>query len=48
VTDDMIAKAAQLASESGNLGSDVYFSADYKKELLRVVAKRALKDALGA
>jgi CO/xanthine dehydrogenase FAD-binding subunit len=48
VTDDMIAKAAQLASESGNLGSDVYFSADYKKELLRVIAKRALKDALGA
>ena len=48
VTDDMIAKAAQLASESCNLGSDVYFSADYKKELLRVVAKRALKDAVGA
>jgi carbon-monoxide dehydrogenase medium subunit len=48
VTDDMIVKAAQLASESCNLGSDVYFSADYKKELLRVVAKRALKDAVGA
>lgn len=48
VKDDMIVKAAQLASESGNLGSDVYFAADYKKELLRVVAKRALKDAVGA
>jgi carbon-monoxide dehydrogenase medium subunit len=48
VKDDMIVKAAQIASESGNLGSDVYFSADYKKDLLRVVAKRALKDAVGA
>lgn len=48
VKDDMIVKAAQLASESGNVGSDVYFAADYKKELLRVVAKRALKDAIGA
>lgn len=48
VKDDVIVKAAQLASESGNVGSDVYFPADYKKELLRVVAKRALKDAIGA
>ena len=48
VTEDLIAQATQLASESGQMRSDVYFTADYKKDLLRVVVQRALKDALGA
>jgi carbon-monoxide dehydrogenase medium subunit len=48
ITDSLIKSAAQLASEDGKIGMDIYFSAEYKKELLKVMLKRAMKQALKA
>jgi carbon-monoxide dehydrogenase medium subunit len=48
ITDSLIEKAAQAASEDGKTGTDIYFSAEYKKELLKVMLERAMKQALKA
>ena len=48
ITGSLIEKAAQVASEDGRTGADIYFSAEYKKELLKVMAGRAMKQALKA
>jgi aerobic carbon-monoxide dehydrogenase medium subunit len=47
LTDALIEKAAGVATDSGNVGSDVMFSADYKKKVLKTMVKRALKEAVG-
>lgn len=41
----VIAKAAQVAAEDAQAVSDIYFSAEYKKELLKVMVARAIKQA---
>ena len=46
ITEELIEKAGQTASEDGQTGSDLFFSAEYKKELLRAMVKKALKQAL--
>jgi len=46
ITDELIEKAGQTASEEGQTGADLFFSAEYKKELLKVMVKKALKQAL--
>jgi len=48
ITDSLIEKTAQLASEDGKIGTDIYFSAEYKKDLLKVMVERAMKEALKA
>jgi CO/xanthine dehydrogenase FAD-binding subunit len=48
ITDSLIEKTAQIASEDGKTGTDIYFSTEYKKELLKVMVKRAMKLAFKA
>lgn len=48
VTDEVIEKAAQIAADNGTVGSDVMFSAEYKKKVLKTMVKRAIKEAAGA
>lgn len=48
ITDTLIEKTAQMASEDGKTGADIYFSAEYKKELLKNMVERAMKQALKA
>jgi aerobic carbon-monoxide dehydrogenase medium subunit len=45
ITDALISKAAETAAEGGTTGSDLMFTADYKKKVLRVMVERALKEA---
>ncbi len=45
VTDKRIDEAAKAAAEEAHTGSDILFSAAYKKELVAVMVKRALKQA---
>jgi CO/xanthine dehydrogenase FAD-binding subunit len=45
VTDGVIAGAAQAVAEDAQVISDIYFSAEYKKELLKVLVRRAIKQA---
>lgn len=45
ITDDLIEKTAQIAAEDGKTGADIYFSAEYKKELLKIMVERAMKQA---
>jgi aerobic carbon-monoxide dehydrogenase medium subunit len=47
LTDALIERAAVVAADSGNVGSDVMFSAEYKKKVLKTMVKRALKEAAG-
>ena len=47
LTDALIEKAAAVAADSGNVGSDVMFSAEYKKKVLKTMVKRALREAAG-
>jgi aerobic carbon-monoxide dehydrogenase medium subunit len=47
LTDALIEKAASIAADSSNVGSDVMFSAEYKKKVLKTMVKRALKEAAG-
>jgi CO/xanthine dehydrogenase FAD-binding subunit len=46
ITDSLIEKTAQIAAEDGKTGADIYFSAEYKKELLKAMVERAMKQAL--
>jgi CO/xanthine dehydrogenase FAD-binding subunit len=48
LTDSVVEKVAQAASEDAKTASDIYFSADYKKELLKGMVKRAIKETLKA
>jgi len=47
ITDSLIEEAADRASQRAKTRSDIEFSAEYKKTLLRVMVKRALKQASG-
>lgn len=46
VTDETIAQAAAIAAEGCKTGSDLQASAEYKKQLLKVMVERALRKAL--
>jgi aerobic carbon-monoxide dehydrogenase medium subunit len=46
VTDALIEQVAQAASEDAHVGADVNFTGDYKKELVKVMVRRAIKKAL--
>ena len=45
ITDKRIDEAAKVAAEDARTGADVLFSAAYKKELVAVMVRRALKQA---
>jgi carbon-monoxide dehydrogenase medium subunit len=45
MTEGLIEKAARLAAEEAQPISDVYGSADYKREMVKVATKRAVKEA---
>jgi len=47
VTEELIEKAAGIAADSGSVGSDIMFSSDYKKKVLKTMVKRAIKEAAG-
>jgi aerobic carbon-monoxide dehydrogenase medium subunit len=47
LTDDLVEKAAVIAADSGTVGSDLMFSAEYKKKVLKTMVKRAIKEAAG-
>jgi aerobic carbon-monoxide dehydrogenase medium subunit len=46
ITQQLIAKAAQLAIESTDAESDYHASADYRKEMTKVLVQRSLREAL--
>ena len=48
ITDSLIQKAALTASNNANTASDIYFSAKYKQELLKVLVEDAIRQALSA
>jgi aerobic carbon-monoxide dehydrogenase medium subunit len=45
ITDELIEKAAAIAGDGSTIGSDLMFSADYKKKVLTTMVKRAIKEA---
>jgi carbon-monoxide dehydrogenase medium subunit len=45
ITDKRIDEAAKAAAEEARTGADILFTATYKKELVRVMVRRALKQA---
>jgi carbon-monoxide dehydrogenase medium subunit len=45
VNDQLIAEAAELASEETNPSSDVHASAEYRREIAKVITRRATKEA---
>ena len=45
ITEELIEKAVAIAGDSGTVGSDLMFSADYKKKVLKTMVKRAIKEA---
>jgi CO/xanthine dehydrogenase FAD-binding subunit len=47
ITDKLIQEAASVAAQDARTGTDIHFSAEYKKELVAVMVKRALKQASG-
>lgn len=47
ISENLIEEAAQLASQNAKTTTDMEFSAEYKKELLKVMVRRALKRAFG-
>ena len=46
VTDALIEQVAEAAAKEAHVGADVCFTADYKKELVKVMVRRAIKKAL--
>jgi len=46
VNDKLIGEAASAAAEGAHTGADLHFTAAYKKELVAVMVKRALKQAM--
>ena len=47
ITDSLVEEAANMASQNAKTNSDIEFSAEYKKSLLKIMVKRALKQANG-
>ena len=47
IVDSSIEEAAQLASEEASPISDIHASAEYKKELVKVLVRRVGGEALG-
>jgi carbon-monoxide dehydrogenase medium subunit len=45
INDDLIAEAAQLASEETNPTSDVHASVEFRREIAKVLVRRAVKEA---
>jgi len=45
INDDLIAEAAQLASEETNPTADVHGSAEFRREIAKVLVRRAVKEA---
>jgi len=45
INDDLIAEAAQLASEETNPTADVHASAEFRREIAKVLVRRAVKEA---
>lgn len=45
INDDLIAEAAQVASEETNPTSDVHASAEFRREIAKVLVRRAVKEA---
>lgn len=45
INDDLIAEAAQLASEETNPTSDVHASVEFRREIAKVLVRRAIKEA---
>jgi carbon-monoxide dehydrogenase medium subunit len=45
INDDLIAETAQLASEETNPTSDVHASAEFRREIAKVLVRRAVKEA---
>ena len=45
ITDKHIDEAAKKAAEDARTGADIHFTAEYKKELVAVMVRRALKQA---
>jgi len=45
LTDDLIVQAAQLAPEGVDPPSDIHGSAEYRREMTKVMAKRAIREA---
>lgn len=45
VNDQLIAEAAELASEETSPSSDVHASAEYRREIAKVITRRATKEA---
>jgi carbon-monoxide dehydrogenase medium subunit len=46
ITDELIQNAATLSIESTDAESDYHASADYRREMTRVLVERSLKEAL--
>ncbi len=47
VTEGLIKKAAGIAADNAAVGSDMMFSRDYKKKVLKAMVERAIKEAAG-
>ena len=45
VGEEVIVEAGEIAWEEARPSSDMYFSGDYKRELIKVLTKRAIKEA---
>lgn len=45
IKEDLIAETAQLASEETNPTSDVHASAEFRREIAKVLVRRAVKEA---
>jgi carbon-monoxide dehydrogenase medium subunit len=46
VNNDLIEQVARTAAEDAHVGADVNFTGDYKKELVKIMVRRAIKKAL--
>jgi carbon-monoxide dehydrogenase medium subunit len=46
LTNRLIVEAAEAAAEDARTGADIHFTAEYKKELIKVMVSRALKQAV--
>ncbi len=47
VTESLIKKAAGIAADNATVHSDMMFSGDYKKKILKVMVERAIQEAAG-
>jgi CO/xanthine dehydrogenase FAD-binding subunit len=47
ITSSLIEEAADRASQNAKTASDIEFSAEYKREVLKIMVMRALKQARG-